>query len=59
MRAKEIAVIHAQNRRENGILADLPCILHKDMLLLDLRRADGLLILPVCKFLHECFSVPA
>ena len=58
VRPEKIAVVHAQNRRENGILVDLPCILHKDMLLLDLRRADGLLILTVCKFLHECFSVP-
>ena len=59
MCAEKIAVIHAQNRREDRASAHLPRILKEDMLLLDLRRADGLLILPVCKFLHECFSVPA
>ena len=58
MRAKKAAMIDAQNWRKQRISIDLPCVLQKYILLLNLYTADRQSVLPRLKFLVERFSVP-
>ena len=58
MCAEKAAVIDAQNWRKQCISIDLPCVLQKHILLLDLRCANRQSVLPRLKFLIERFSVP-
>ena len=57
IRAKETAVIEAQNRREDRVFRHLPCIADEKIVALNRTAAhrDALIAAPV--FFEECFSV--
>ena len=58
MCAEEIAVVNAQNRRENRVLIKLPCVLQEDVLLLDFCRTNALFVLLRIVYFLKSFSTP-